>query len=271
LKYINFPPINYNLLGVKKTVDMLFYIIEKTRGKTSLKSIAHITAGIAGARHETDRMKIKSLLTERLDYNEVQILPDTEIAFAAAFEPEQTNCGILISGTGSALYYKDEKRKTIRIGGWGRHLGDEGSGYWIAKEALRDATRHYDGRGRKTSLVPVIEKKFGVNTENILQKVYHDNFEISSITGSVFDCAEEGDIICDDIIRQAAEHLAEHFIPIKNLNSVIALTGSLFSEENLLEKYLTEIVKEKYQRIKLIKPEHKPVMGAVKIARRMLT
>jgi N-acetylglucosamine kinase-like BadF-type ATPase len=87
----------------------------------------------------------------------------------------------------------------------------------------------------------------------------------------VFDCAEEGDIICDDIIRQAAEHLAEHFIPIKNLNSVIALTGSLFSEENLLEKYLTEIVKEKYQRIKLIKPEHKPVMGAVKIARRMLT
>jgi N-acetylglucosamine kinase-like BadF-type ATPase len=269
-KYFHFPPINYNLLGVKKTVDTLCDIIDKTRCGNSLAKIGFIAAGIAGARHDLDRIRIKNLLTERLDYNNIAIFPDTEIAHASVFEPDETNCGILISGTGSVLYYKDNERKTIRIGGWGRYLGDEGSGYWIAKEALADATKHYDGRGRQTLLASEIHKRFDITADTILQKVYHDDFEISKITGTVFDCAENGDIISADIIMKAAEHLADHFIPLKNLRSTIALCGSLFSEEKLLEQYLTEIVKEKYPQIELFIPKQRPVMGAVNIAKRIL-
>ena len=126
IKYFSFPPINYTLLGVKKTVETLCDIIERTKGRNSFSNIGYISAGIAGARHDIDRSKIKNLLTERLDYNNIVIFPDTEIAHASVFEPDETNCGILISGTGSVLYYRDGEGKTIRIGGWGRHLGDEG-------------------------------------------------------------------------------------------------------------------------------------------------
>jgi N-acetylglucosamine kinase-like BadF-type ATPase len=269
-RYFSFNPINFNLSGFKRTVETLTNIIEKTSGRTSLRKIDYIAAGISGARLEKDRDKIKRLLSKRLDYDRISILPDTEIAFASVFEPEQKNCGILISGTGSVLYYKDEYGDIIRIGGWGRYLGDEGSGFWIAREALNDITKNYDGRGRQTSLASVIEEKFGIKEDTILQKIYHDKFDIPKITSTVFECAEKGDIICEDIIRQAAEHLAYHLIPVKKYPSVIALCGSLFSEEKLLEEYFREIVREKYPQMKLVKPGLRPVMGAVKIAERML-
>ena len=83
------------------------------------------------------------------------------------------NCGIMIAGTGSVLYYRDNKKKIKKIGGWGRHFGDEGSGYWIAKEALRHVTSHYDVIGKYTSVLKHIRSEFGINRDNIVEHVYH--------------------------------------------------------------------------------------------------
>jgi N-acetylglucosamine kinase len=32
----------------------------------------------------------------------------------------------------------------VRVGGWGPHFGDEGSGFWIGREAIRAALRLHD-------------------------------------------------------------------------------------------------------------------------------
>ncbi len=43
---------------------------------------------------------------------------------------------ILIAGTGSIMFGKDEAGEIHRVGGFGRFIGDEGSGYRIGRIGL---------------------------------------------------------------------------------------------------------------------------------------
>lgn len=261
-----YPFINLNLLGFGESAKRLEKIIRSLSQKVGMSNVISIAAGVSGARYEKDRKRLEQYLKKKTGIKKIQVLPDTEIAFASAFEPNEKNCGILIAGTGSILYYRDNNGKLIRIGGWGRHIGDEGSGYWIAREALYRVTKHFDGRQKKTMLASVLKKEFGIDSANIIKHVYQNGFEISQLTKHVFSCAEKGDRASRGIIKSASENLLAHFIPLKNRKCRIALMGSLFTEEALLSKNLRKLLKQKYKNINLVKPKHNPVWGAVKIA-----
>jgi N-acetylglucosamine kinase-like BadF-type ATPase len=267
IQRFSFPPINFNLLGAEKTAKRLIDIIKKASARVKLENVSCICVGISGAGFEKDRLKLERKISKALDFKNIKIYPDTEIALALIFEPNEKNCGILIAGTGSILYYRDSKGKLNKIGGWGRHIGDEGSGYWIAREALYKVTQCYDGRIKNTSLLKVLQRDFKIHPGNIVREVYHNNFEISVITKHVFKEATKGDAVSKAIIKNAAENLLMHFTPLgKKVKYKIALFGSLFSEEKLLEKYLKQMAKQSYPNIELIKSNMRPVWGAVKLA-----
>ena len=54
---------------------------------------------------------------------------------------------VVLSGTGSIAYGRNARHRPPAPGGWGYVLGDEGSGYWISRQALRAVVRAADGRG----------------------------------------------------------------------------------------------------------------------------
>ena len=56
---------------------------------------------------------------------------------------------LLISGTG-AICFSFNGEKTVRAGGWGHRVGDEGSGYWIGQQVAKAIFRAADGRGKST-------------------------------------------------------------------------------------------------------------------------
>jgi len=261
-----YEPVNYNLLGLNKSARRLSSIIKRSLRNIPVQQVSHIAACVSGAGTEKVRKKLRNSVSRKLDFRNLRIYPDTEAAFASVFDPGDSNCGVLIGGTGSVLFFKKKNGDSVKIGGWGRHIGDEGGGFWIAREALGKVTQHYDRRANKTHLAELIEKKFRINVQNIVRKIYHNNFEVSKITKLVFRSAENGDKIAKDIIMRAAEHISLHLKPVKNVRGEIALCGSLFSKEKLLEKYLRKIAGEKYPRIKFIKPKNKPVWGALKLA-----
>ncbi|MBI5208940.1 MAG: hypothetical protein HY927_03095 [Elusimicrobia bacterium] len=66
----------------------------------------------------------------------VLVLSDVELARASAFAGGP---GILVvGGTGSISYGLDGRGRAGRAGGLGPFLGDEGSAFWVGREALRD-------------------------------------------------------------------------------------------------------------------------------------
>jgi N-acetylglucosamine kinase-like BadF-type ATPase len=79
---------------------------------------------------------------------------DAEITF---FSHALTDTGsLVISHTGSVAYMvgrkKDGKLGHYRYGGWGPQLGDEGSGYWLGREALRAICREHAEGAKKSDL-----------------------------------------------------------------------------------------------------------------------
>ncbi|MDA3648341.1 ATPase [Saccharopolyspora indica] len=66
---------------------------------------------------------------------ELSAISDCEVAFAAGTpEPSGT---VLIAGTGAIAARIDQHRLTGVAGGYGWLLGDEGSAYWLGREAVR--------------------------------------------------------------------------------------------------------------------------------------
>jgi N-acetylglucosamine kinase-like BadF-type ATPase len=67
---------------------------------------------------------------------EITALSDLELAHAGAFAGGPGV--LLIAGTGSSAYSVDSRGKIRRAGGWGPLLGDDGSAFWLGRQALRD-------------------------------------------------------------------------------------------------------------------------------------
>src|SRR5438034_9715862 len=101
-----------------------------------------VCAGFAGAARAESASFYREVLTT--------LIPDATIivesdAFIASIGSIGVDPGVLlIAGTGSIVIGRDAKRSMFRVGGWGPYFGDEGSGFWIGREAVREALRSLD-------------------------------------------------------------------------------------------------------------------------------
>ena len=89
---------------------------------------------------------------------------------------------VVIAGTGSIAYGRNERNQAARAGGWGYMLGDEGSGYWIGRAALRAVLREADRRGPATQLTGLLLNYYGVaRAQDLIHQVYHGTLRPSAI------------------------------------------------------------------------------------------
>ncbi|MBB2488248.1 ATPase, partial [Mitsuaria sp. WAJ17] len=83
---------------------------------------------------------------------------DMEIAYLSAFAPGE---GYLVyAGTGAIAAFIDHDGHFQRAGGRGPILGDEGGGYWIAREALAAIWRQEDEQPGSTQQSPLAQALF---------------------------------------------------------------------------------------------------------------
>ena len=121
---------------------------------------AAICLGIAGVDRPNDAAVVRGIM-KRIGFKaRVLIVNDALIALETG-APGQPGV-VIISGTGSIAYGRNAAGEAARSGGWGYVLGDEGSGYWIGRAALRAVLREADHRGPATALTPMLLDHFGV-------------------------------------------------------------------------------------------------------------
>jgi glucosamine kinase len=101
-----------------------------------------ICAGFAGAGRPDSVSFYKEVLHSLVP--EAQVIIESD-AFISSIGAIGIDPGILlIAGTGSIVIGRDKDRTMFRVGGWGPYFGDEGSGFWIGREAVRAALRSID-------------------------------------------------------------------------------------------------------------------------------
>ncbi|MFW7268959.1 BadF/BadG/BcrA/BcrD ATPase family protein [Gluconacetobacter sp. Hr-1-5] len=143
---------------------------------------------------------------------------DVDIACAGAFGGGP---GILLlAGTGSMVWAADPAGRALRVGGWGHLFGDEGSAFWIGREALGTLTRALDGREPEAaSFVAPFCRFMGfpddpAGIDSALLDWYgglrHARSAVAALTQGVDSLAAAGNGPAQRIVEQAAAHLARH-------------------------------------------------------------
>ena len=272
-------PSNFLVIGVEEAVENLFALIEENLFalEGDFSEVKQIVIGVAGAGREEDAMILEKGFLDYADqegihFKGVKVLSDAHIALEGAF-PNSAGC-ILIAGTGSILFGKDESGNIHRVGGFGRLIGDEGSGYSIGRKALNAVSKVTDGRGEETLISELLDAKMNSDaSKNIINKVYKEKLDVASIAKIVIEAAEESDPIAEDILDEEADELILHIRSLINkihtdkLN--VAFSGSLIGNKNYYSDLLKRKIKSTLTNVRVIQPAFPPVSGAILFAKRL--
>ena len=155
---------------------------------------------------------------------------------------------VVIAGTGSVVEGFDGKQ-FIRLGGREWLLSDEGSAYWVGREALRKVLRMMEGIEKKTLLYDKVLSKIRVkDIDEFTLWVYRSSCKkdlIASISITVDETAREGDETALEILRSGAEELANLAIILANRigTNIVYLKGGMFNSQiyrNFFISYLNK-------------------------------
>jgi N-acetylglucosamine kinase-like BadF-type ATPase len=121
---------------------------------------AVLCCALAGAGRDTERDAVRVALTLAGAAAQIVIVGDAEALMTDAFG---SDTGVLlVAGTGSIAWARAADGTQTRVGGWGLHLGDEGSGYAIGVATLRAIARAADGRAVATALSAAVLAQLGL-------------------------------------------------------------------------------------------------------------
>lgn len=198
---------NYNSIGLESAVEHIHTAVNQAMHTANCEPPIHKAwLGLAGIDRQADYDLLLPHLCKLAE--QVRLTNDAELLLAGL---DKAIGVVLISGTGSIALGRDAAGRKARSGGWGHILGDEGSGYVIAQQALQAVVRASDGRGPQTALRERILQAWNLqNTDELIGEIYGepDKAKIASLSSCVMITARAGDQVAAAILQQAAKELA---------------------------------------------------------------
>jgi N-acetylglucosamine kinase-like BadF-type ATPase len=264
---------NLQALGELQVEKVLHEVMDAAIGDRDIVPAA-ICVGIAGVDRADDHAIIRGIM-KRIGFKaRVLIVNDALIALESGC-PGQPGV-VIISGTGSIAYGRNAAGEAARSGGWGYVLGDEGSGYWIGRAALRAVLRAADRRGPETRLTAMLLNHFGVaEPQALLHQVYHHNLKpagIGALAASVHQAFLDGDEPAAGILRGAAGELEGAAISVARRLQLTAepftflLAGGIFRAVPWLEHELARRLPQQAPHCRVTLLDREAAEGAVTFA-----
>jgi len=234
--------------------------------------IASACLGLSGVDSADDEAQISRWLREQALAPRLMVVNDSELVLAGG-TPAGWGIG-LISGTGSVCLGRTAEGKSARVGGWGPLIGDEGSGYHIARLALQRATQSADGRAEGTALLKAVLRHWSLPDATALIRHVHapstSASDMAAMATVVLDLAGRNDAAAAEVIGQAARDLAVHVDTIARILKLsrppLALGGGLLLRAVLRKEVLAAVRTE----LGPVAQVADPPLGAVVLARRLL-
>lgn len=265
---------NLQASGELEVEKVLHEVMEEAIGDHDVRPTA-ICLGIAGV-DRPDDARVMQALMRRIGYKaKVLVVNDALIALEAG-APGGQPAVVIISGTGSIAYGRNANNQAARAGGWGYMLGDEGSGYWIGRAALRAVLREADRRGPATQLTGLLLNYYGVaRAQDLIAQVYHGGLRPSAIA-SLAQCVQgafsDGDAVAIGILRNAADQLESSGLSVARRLDLVGsefpfvLSGGIYRAVPWLEEELTRRLQMASPRSRTTLLSDEPAGGAVRLA-----
>ena len=242
--------------------------------RVKLEQITSACAAIAGVNHPIHYHTMRDALNHALALDNLQLVTDARAALEGALDGRPGV--VIIAGTGSIAMGVNAEGHQTRSGGWGPTFGDEGSGYDIARRALRAIASSFDGRARPTVLSERFCRRLGIaSTADLPCVIYNSDsepVEIASLAELVAEAAHEGDEVACEILREAGRELAGlaasviERLGMQSNEFRIACVGSVFKSGEVVQVSLRQAIRAVATRAEVGPPLFSPTIGAVKLA-----
>ena len=272
-------PTNFLIIGKETVAKTIVDLIDNTVKQAGINydDIKGIFIGTTGAGRKNNADDLKNAIEQYakslgFTYYKLGVDSDARTALEGAFAGGPGS--ILIAGTGSIMFGKDANGNIHRIGGFGRWIGDEGSGFSIGRKGFIAVAKEFDGRGSETMLTKLLKSKYGIeNSDILINKIYAENFDIASISQDVIECANRDDHVCQQILKEEATELFWHVVSsLKKLQLkelTISLIGSLLTNDNYYSKCFRDMIYKNLPQVTIADPIYNPAIGAVLMAKNL--
>jgi len=271
------PPSNASRMSLSHILEVVQEAVaEALNGAgATLEDLVGLCCGLAGIEVSGMAERVQMALARSFRMR-ITLATDARIALAAATQGPVDGPGIvLISGTGAIAFGRRTDGREARAGGWGPLLGDEGSGYAIAREGLSAVLRDFDGRGPATLLRSTVLTSEGVSAPSeLLQRVLRDSrpSEIAAFFPLVLDAARKGDEVALGIFQRAGAELAlavttvVRELGMAGESFAVATVGGVFESGELVLAPIRSALARAAPRANLAPAAYPPEIGAIRIA-----
>jgi len=267
------PGANLHAAGELAVEKVLHSVMESAIGDRTLVPAA-ICLGIAGVDRQDEARTVGAIMRRIGHKSRVLVVNDALIALVAGARDDPGI--VIIAGTGSIVYGRSAAGDAARAGGWGHMIGDEGSGYWIGREALAAVMRASDGRGPATALTGEVLEHFEIADVSHLPKIVYDRelprVSVAALGPLVERVAAQGDAAAAGILDRAADELAlaarsvATRLEMRGDAFTFYLAGGIFRAVPWLAQELPRRLAEVAPRCQVRLLDEEPAVGAVWLA-----
>jgi N-acetylglucosamine kinase-like BadF-type ATPase len=238
------------------------------------EQVSRTCAGGSGAARPELAAIVREFLAEILP-TPVDVVGDMQIALEAAFDTGP--CVIVIAGTGSIAYGRDQRGKTVRAGGWGFAIGDEGSAHWIGRAAVIALLRASDQNEAAcdSPLASALFRAWGVRSLSDLARAANSvpPPDFSALFPAVVAAKDE---LAAQVLRGAGRELAQVadvvivrlFAKDERGPVPVGMIGGVFRHAELVRQVFYNELRRLDPRAEVIPKVIEPVEGALRLARR---
>jgi N-acetylglucosamine kinase len=267
-------PTNYQIVGAAGIRGEISRLVHRLFAGAHVpeQELASMALGLAGVGRPGEPERVAQVVEGLRLARSVVVDHDAMIALVGALG--DTPGLIVIAGTGSIALGRNALGQRARAGGWGYLVGDEGGGFFVAREALVAILKAHDGRGEGTQMTERILGKLELRSvEEIIPRVYRQGMshdEMATLAPLVFETARRGDTVARAIVQRAGRELGLMAAAVINRLGIkgtvpIGLVGSLFKDKELLLGSMRDALGEKIT-AEFLEPRLDPVGGAALLA-----
>lgn len=205
---------SYQELGVENTVALIAggvrQLLDKTGALPGQCGGCCIGLPCYGEDQAMDRLILRRL-TEVLSPIPLLVVNDSVVGWAGSLGCRP---GIhLVAGTGSIAFGRDDGGHTARCGGWTEFFGDEGSCYWVGREAMSLFSKQADGRLPRGPLYELVREGLSLTGDfafigRVLTDLAPHRDRVAAFQRYALAAADAGDASARALYVRAADELA---------------------------------------------------------------
>jgi len=264
---------NPNVVTLKVAAERLMQVVEEAcrEAGCSPADLRGVVFGLAGGGSGENKSMLEHALREHFgEAFPLQVETDARIALEGAFQGKPGI--VVVAGTGSVIIGKSSKNEICRVGGWGRPLGDEGSGYYLGVEGVRAFTKLLDGMAESPLISRLFSERLGwTSRDHLITSVYNKKLDLATLAPLVLELAAKSDPLAQEIVYRGIQALTEQILAVRErigMASVrVATMGGLIDKPTMYREALVVALRDADRSMEVCMPEKSSVEGAAMMAR----